>query len=102
MNTWIPLGVLLTSALVEVPALAATDCSFSTSGRTLRLRADCTTDQTLVVPHGFTLDGRGRTITAVDPPGGHFVGAVIRNGGSMAHVRRVRISASGLSDTCDA
>jgi hypothetical protein len=102
MNRWIALGALLVFGLVDSTAEAATDCSFSTFGRTLKLRADCTTDESVVVPRGFTLDGRGHTITAVDPPGGHFVGAVIRNGGSVAHVRRVRISASGLTEVCDA
>lgn len=101
MNRWIALSTLLAFSFVGAPAEAATDCSFSKVGRTLRLRADCTTDASLVVPHGFTLDGRGHTITAVDPPDGHFVGAVIRNGGSVAHVRHVRISAGGLADVCD-
>lgn len=101
MNGWIALSGLLGFGLLATPAEASTDCSFSPAGRSLRLRADCTTDASLVVPHGFTLDGRGHTITAVDPPGGHFVGAVIRNGGSVAHVRRVRVSASGLADVCD-
>ncbi len=102
MNRWIALGALLVFGLVDSAAEAATDCSFAKVGSTLKLRADCTTDRSLVVPHGFTLDGRGHTVTAVDPPGGHFVGAVIRNGGRVAHVRRVRISASGLGDVCDA
>jgi hypothetical protein len=102
MNRWIALGALLSFGLVDSAAEAATDCTFSKSGRTLKLRADCTTDESIVVPQGFTLDGRGHTITAVDPPGAHFVGAVIRNGGRVAHVRRVRISASGLGDVCDA
>lgn len=101
MNRWIALSALLGFGFVSAPAAATTDCSFSQAGRTLRLRADCTTDASLSVPHGFTLDGRGHTITAVDPPGGHFVGAVIRNGGSVAHVRRVRVSARGLADVCD-
>ena len=102
MKTWIALGALLVFGFWDSTAEAATDCSFSKAGRTLKLRADCTTDTTLLIPPGFTLDGRGHTITAVDPPGGHFVGAVLRNGGSVAHVRRVRISAGGLADVCDA
>jgi hypothetical protein len=36
----------------------------------MRLDANCTTDETLFIPDGFTLDGRGHTITAVDRPAG--------------------------------
>ena len=34
----------------------------------MTLNGDCTTDATILVPNGFTLDGAGNTITAVDPP----------------------------------
>ncbi len=51
---------------------ATTTCTFTTSGFTNTLDADCTTDETILVPNGFTLDGAGHTITAQDPSGGHF------------------------------
>lgn len=101
MNRWIAASSLLAFGFVSHRADAASDCSFSSVGRTLRLRADCTTDSTIVVPQGVTLDGKGHTITAVDPPGGHFVGAVVENGGNVAHVRRLTISANGLTEVCD-
>lgn len=69
---------------------------------TYRLTADCTTDQTLYVPDGWTLDGDGYTITAVDPVGDHFRGAVVKNGGASANVTDVTVTASGLDDVCDA
>ena len=40
------------------------------------------------VPNGWTLDGDGHTITAYDPAGGHFRGAVVANAGAVANVRR--------------
>lgn len=81
---------------------AVSTCTFSVSGTTMKLNGDCTTDSTIVVPGGFTLDGAGRTITALDPSGGHFVGAVVANGGTTAHVRKLTVTASGLANVCDA
>jgi hypothetical protein len=82
--------------------LATTDCTFTTIGTTMRLDADCTTDATIFVPNGFTLDGRNHTITAVDPPADHFRGAVVQNAGTTAHVKNLGVTASGLANVCDA
>lgn len=92
-------GVLLCALLPGVAA-GATDCAFATSGQTQTLLGDCTTDETIVVPDGVTLDGGGYTITAVDPPGSSFTGAVIRNGGAVAHVTNVVVTSSGLRPAC--
>jgi hypothetical protein len=81
---------------------SAGDCSYSQSGTTITLLADCTTDQTIMVPNGMTLDGNNHQITAVDPAGGHFLGAVVQNAGTSANVRNLRISASNLTTACDA
>lgn len=78
------------------------DCSFTVTGTTMTLDGDCETDETIFVPDGFTLDGAGHTITAVDPEGGHFLGGVIKNGGAIAHVTNVTVTASGLANVCDA
>jgi hypothetical protein len=80
------------------PAIAATDCTFTNKGATMSLDADCTTDATILVTDGWTLDGRGYSITAVDPDGGHFLGAVVMNGGSTAYVTKLVVQAIGLSD----
>ncbi len=77
-------------------------CTFTVVGSTMTLDADCVTDTTILVPGGFTLDGNGHTITAVDPAGGHFLGAVVKNGGTSAHVTNLTVTASGLTDVCDA
>lgn len=77
------------------------DCSFTVTGTTMTLDGDCETDETIFVPDGFTLDGAGHTITAVDPEGGHFLGGVIKNGGATAYVTNVTVTASGLADVCD-
>lgn len=92
--------VILYSARVQTAA-AATNCSFETRGSTWLLKADCQTDQTLRIPDGFTLDGRGRSITALDPAGGHFVGAIVRNAGLTAHVRNLTLDTRALSNVCD-
>lgn len=79
-----------------------TTCVFNTVGTTMTLTGSCTTDATIFVPNGFTLDGAGFTITAIDPPGGHFLGAVIKNdGGTTAHVKNVKVMTSGLANVCD-
>lgn len=77
-------------------------CSFTTKGTTMTLNADCTTDTTITIPDGFTLDGAQHTINAVDPSGNHFKGAVIKNAGSSANVTKLTVKASGLSNACDA
>ena len=82
-------------------AEAADDCIFEVSGSTMRLAADCRTDASLVIPHGMTLDGARHTISAVDPPGGHFTGAILVNGGRLASVVNVRLSAQSLASVCD-
>jgi hypothetical protein len=79
----------------------ASGCATSVSGTTITLVADCQTDHTLLIPDGFTLDGAGHTITAVDPVGGHFLGAVLKNEGASASVTNVTITASDLIDACD-
>lgn len=87
---------------VTLASSAATNaCDFAISGNTMTLLADCETDHTILVPEGFTLDGAGHKITAVDPAGDHFRGAVVKNGGATATVTNVEITASGLADICD-
>jgi hypothetical protein len=69
----------------------------------LTLLADCTTDHTLFIPDGYTFDGAGFTVHAVDPPPpGHFLGAVVQNGGTVMNVEDLTIDANHLADVCDA
>jgi len=82
-------------------AVAASNCTFRSTARTWQLQQNCWTDATLAIPNGVTLDGRGRTITAIDPEGGHFLGAVVRNAGGTAHVRNLTIEARELTNVCD-
>jgi hypothetical protein len=62
-------------------AHAKTTCVFQTNNvtKTMTLVADCTTDTTIQLPAGFTLNGAKHLITAVDPAGGNFNGAVVAN-----------------------
>lgn len=96
------IGALLVYGVsFATPVMAATTCTFTTAGTTKTLDADCTTDATLLVPDGVTLDGAGNTITAVDPPSGHFLGAVVAKFGSTADVINLVVTASGLANVCD-
>ncbi|WP_426749629.1 right-handed parallel beta-helix repeat-containing protein [Myxococcus sp. Y35] len=66
------------------------------------LTADCTTEGTVYVPDGYLFDGAGHVVTAVDPEGDRFRGAVLRNRGGTAHVHDVTVEARGLSESaCD-
>ncbi|MDT5124109.1 MAG: hypothetical protein QOC96_3591 [Acidobacteriota bacterium] len=94
-------AALCLTAIVAVSASAQT-CTFTTSKKTMTLKTDCTTTTSIIVPDGFTLDGAGHTITAVDPVSGHFVGGVVQNGGASANVTNLKITTSGLADVCDA
>ena len=96
--------LLLTSTVVVLltfTALANAQCTFTTVKKTKFLNGDCTTSTSIIIPNGFTLDGAGHTITAVDPVGGHFVGGVVQNGGASANVTNLKITTSNLADVCD-
>ena len=82
--------------------LAGSTCVVADSGTTRTLLADCTTSQTLTIPPGFTFDGADHTITAVDPSGGHFLGAILQNAGTTASVHNLKLTALNLTDACDA
>ncbi len=96
------LAVLVTLALLAIatPAAAA-ECIFELTPTTMRLTGDCSTDASIEVPDGVTLDGANYTITVVDPPDGHFTGAVIVTAGATASVVNTRITALSLVDICD-
>lgn len=85
--------------LPVVSTQAANDCVFDDNGDTLTLTGDCTTDETIFIPNGYTLNGNGYTITAKDPIGG-FKGAIIQNDGAMAYVEHLNVAALGLSNSC--
>lgn len=88
-------------AINPFSAHAVTDCTFALTGTTMTLDNDCTTDETILIPDGMTLDGNNHTITAVDPTGGHFTGAIIQNEGTIANVKNVKLITSNLANVCD-
>lgn len=71
--------------------------------KTMTFVSDCTVDSSFMVPDGYTVDGDGFTLFGVDPPGGHFLGAVIRNeaGTSWIAIRNLTVDADTLADVCD-
>lgn len=97
--------LILTATVVMLFAVteaASAACTFTTVKKTMTLTGNCTTTSSIVVPNGFTLDGAGYTITAMDPLGDHFRGGVIENGGANANVTNLTVTVSGLTDACDA
>ncbi|PIR69335.1 MAG: hypothetical protein COU47_03110 [Candidatus Niyogibacteria bacterium CG10_big_fil_rev_8_21_14_0_10_46_36] len=92
--------LVLCLVLAAISARAATTCQFEISGDTMSLTGSCMTDETIFVPDGMTLDCGGYEIIAVDPLVGAFTGAVIKNGGTTAHVTRCIVSAVDLQNAC--
>lgn len=90
------------SAAAGLSKTAVAQCTTTVAGKTMTLNGSCTTSSSIIVPNGFTFDGAGHTITAVDPAGGHFVGGVIQNAGAKANVTNVKITTSNLVNICDA
>jgi parallel beta-helix repeat protein len=98
---------LLGAVVLAVTGIASADtpvgppCAFTTKNATMTLNADCTTTTTINVPNGVTLDGKGHRITAVDPVGGAFTGAVVANGGAVMNVQNLTIvGSSNVVDNC--
>jgi len=82
-----------TLTALDVSTPSDLPCAFATVGATMTLLADCTTLVTILIPDGFTLDGSGHTITAMDPPGG-FQGPVVKNQGATASVINLGLTSS--------
>ena len=67
--------LLLVALAIPATAFAAGPsdgaCTFTKNdkNKTWTLDGSCTTDTTIKVPNGYTLDGNGHKITAVDGPG---------------------------------
>jgi hypothetical protein len=85
------------------PACGHPPCEVRLEQQTLTVQADCTTDTPVFIPDGHILDGAGHTLTAVDPAGAHFVGAIVLNRGTRAEVSRLKLRAQRLlkSGPCD-
>lgn len=78
------------------PVCGPPPCEVTLEPEVLTLRGDCTTDTPVLIPEGYTLEGSGRSVVAVDPAGGSFPGAIVRNRGTVAHVRNLKVKAQGL------
>ena len=66
----------------------------------MKLDANCTTDETIKIPNGWTLDGKKKTITAIDPAAGPFIGGVVENDGATAHVKNLKITSAITNFDC--
>jgi hypothetical protein len=111
---WLVYNQLPSLALDNISRTSGTDtlgtCQVAVTGTNpvvYTLLADCTTDQTIVVPQnvgGSVFDGDGFSITGVDPSSGHFLGAVIQAqpGSKPVTVQNLTVTVSDLTDACDA
>lgn len=96
------LGCGETQNPVQFPDSEATNTALGKpNSNVIKLDMDLTVTATYLIPDGYTLDGNGHTITAIDPAGGHFVGPVVSNDGATAHVKNLTVNASGLTNVCD-
>ena len=92
--------VVLSALSAATFAKAATTCAYVNSGQRMVLQSDCTTDAPIIIPNGMTHDGAGHKITAIDPPGDHFRGAILQNGGASANVVDTVLETAGLENVC--
>ncbi|MCY1017989.1 right-handed parallel beta-helix repeat-containing protein [Pyxidicoccus sp. MSG2] len=78
-------------------------CDVTLEDAKVTLRSDCTTEGTVFIPDGYTFDGAGHVLTAVDPEGARYLGAVLRNRGTSADVRGVKVEGRALTGAgkCD-
>ena len=79
---------------------AETTCRFENVAATMRLVDDCTTDASIEVPDGITLDGANHWIVALDPAAGRFHGGVIVARGRWAEVMNAMVATGALADGC--
>ncbi len=71
-------GALVLPATTGSALTTSTPCTFTKTATTWTLQADCTTDETILVDAGITVDGKQHTITAVEPSSPDaFPGAII-------------------------
>ena len=84
--------------------LGSCPVAIDTPNKTFTLTGDCTTDTTLMLRDGWTLDGAGYTITAIDPSASvDFTGPVLTNeivaGGASMDISDVAIDGN-FDDGC--
>src|SRR5215207_7309227 len=97
------LVLVLASLFLAAPAAARAQstCRFDDVGDVRRLTADCVTDRTIEIPDGYTLDGSGFEIAAVDAPNGRaFRGAVVAARGTTASIINTTVTTVSLSGGC--
>lgn len=98
---YVTLGFGDTTTVWDFEMPPSNNCVFNTVNTTMNLMADCWTTETILVPDGYTLNGNGYTITALDPAGGHFLGAVVANAGTSMNVFKLTVTADNLANVCD-
>lgn len=96
----VTLGFGAATTVWDFDTAPSTNCVFSTVDTTMSLEGDCWTTETILVPDGYTLNGNGYTITALDPDGGSFLGAIIANAGASMNVANLNLRAEGLKIAC--
>jgi len=107
MRKFVILAISLVALAIPTLALAGPTTvgggTFTTNDKTktMSLVADCSTNTTIGVPDGWTLDGKGFTITAVDVDAvtGFDGTAVVQNAGAAMNVKNLKIE-GGEPNNC--
>jgi hypothetical protein len=92
--------IVLTSGVETATADPPTCALPAPVGDVITLTGDCDTTVPLTIPNGITLNGAGFTITAHDPAGGNFSGAVLTNAGTSMSVENLTIEGTGFATDC--
>lgn len=68
------------------------NCQAGLAGTTYTLTGNCTTYATIYIPDGYTLDGKGYTITGTDlGTSSYFTGALVQNQGARMYLRNLTV-----------
>lgn len=94
----IPVVVTAGGGVADAAALGP--CTGTQTGSTFTLTANCDTTVSISIPDGVTLNGAGHTITAHDPSGGNFLGAVLINAGTSMSIENLTIDGTGFATDC--
>lgn len=73
---------------------------YEAATQTQRLQEDCVTDETIFITNGWTFDGDGHTVFALDPAGDRLQGAIVMVGEGGGNIHDVVIDGGGLAAPC--
>jgi hypothetical protein len=88
----VPAGAVVLASPASAAVLATACPNGALVGTTYTLTGNCAVTAPITVPDGITLDGGGFTISATDPPGAEWNGAIVTNAGTSMNIRNVTVT----------